>query len=160
MARVPQSFQQVPMPGGATPIIESFPEAASQTFKAGDLVTKSSGKVAVWATDGAAILGVARQDASGVTSARVLVEIIRPGVMYQGNLRLASDTFVEGTDNDTLYGLVATGAGNVEIDKSDTSNTRVCVIDTLEKSPDGKVLATQGGPVKIFFKAANLEATA
>lgn len=66
--------------GGANDALLFIKEAASQSFKAGDLVLLSSGKVAVAGTDNAdldtddgAILGMALKDASGVTDTLVPV---------------------------------------------------------------------------------------
>ena len=65
--------------------IKTFPEAATQTFVAGDLVTLSSGKVAVAVAasgtysssdvEGGTILGVALEPASGTTDDPVKVAI-------------------------------------------------------------------------------------
>lgn len=69
--------------GGTDNSVQMFPEAASQTFKAGDLVTLSSGSVAALATaDGAitssnnTVLGVALADATGVTSTQIPVKVV------------------------------------------------------------------------------------
>lgn len=151
MARVPGSFQRATGPGAAAPVCRTFPEAAAQTFVAGDLVIRSAGKVAIHAGGtNVPILGIARQNASGVTSARVLVELIDGQAEYQANFR-AADTFVEGTDNVVRYGTVKTGAGNWEVDKSEVTTLQVVVLDTEEKTPDGRVAAAAGGPIRVHF---------
>ena len=70
---------------GDPPDVAHYPEAASQTFKAGDLVTLSSGKVAVAVAasttyasadlEGGTVLGIALADATGVTDTAVPVAI-------------------------------------------------------------------------------------
>ena len=69
--------------GGATNAVQIFPEAAGQSFKAGDLVTSSSGSVAALAaSDGAItnagnkVLGVALRDASGTAGTSIPVKVI------------------------------------------------------------------------------------
>jgi len=65
---------------GNIPEIMSFPEKASQTFKAGTPVklTTTAGTVEI-ATDGTTgFLGIAMEDASGVTSAALKVQVCRP----------------------------------------------------------------------------------
>jgi len=52
---------------GNSPMIMTFPEAASQSFKAGEFVYLVSGKVTVCDYNSALILGMAAADASGTT---------------------------------------------------------------------------------------------
>lgn len=66
--------------GGETYPLAHYKEAASQSFKAGDLVTLSGGKVAALATSdgdvtsaGNKVLGMALKDASGVTDTLIPV---------------------------------------------------------------------------------------
>jgi hypothetical protein len=68
--------------------IGTFPEAASQTFKKGELVYKiaATGRITVCAANAACVFGVAAQDASGVTAADVLVDVILPGCILEGNV--------------------------------------------------------------------------
>lgn len=60
-------------------------EAASQSFKAGDFVKSSSGKIAITAAAGNTYganddsWGIALEDASGVTNAKVKIYKIHPG---------------------------------------------------------------------------------
>jgi hypothetical protein len=148
----------IPGPGQVTPICDTFPVAAAQTFSNGDLVYLASGDLTDCGADPAVILGIAREDnAASALGTRRLVEIIMPGQQYQANLRLAADTFTENTDNGAIYDIVQTGAGNWEVDKSASAAARVRVLDTLEKKPDGTLAATIGGPVKIVFIDANLQ---
>ena len=67
-----------PYPGPKADRITVLPEAASQTFKSGDLVIISSGKVAVASSDDD-VFGVAMQDASGTTNTPTNVYVIYPG---------------------------------------------------------------------------------
>lgn len=66
--------------GGIAPIYK-FPEAASQSYKAGALVylDATNGRVTACADGATLITGIAQEDASGVTSADAHVQIIRPG---------------------------------------------------------------------------------
>ena len=65
---------------GKIPEIMSFPEKATQSFKAGTPVklTTTAGTVEI-ATDGTTgFLGIAMEDASGTTSAALKVQVCRP----------------------------------------------------------------------------------
>lgn len=66
--------------GGIAPIY-SFPEAASQSYKAGALVylDATNGRVTAVGDSGTLIAGIVQKDASGVTSTAMPVQIIRPG---------------------------------------------------------------------------------
>jgi len=156
MARVPQSIQMIPGSGQVTPICHRFPEVAGSTWVAGDFVYLNGGDLTI-ATAATAIMGVARENATGVTGYRSLVEIIRPGQEYAINLRLANDTFTESTDNGAPYDIVVTGAGNWELSKAGAGSARFRIIDTLEKTADGRVAATQGGPVRAVPVSASFQ---
>jgi hypothetical protein len=71
----------VTMYSGNTPHVVRGYEAASQSFKAGDLVYFNSDGLVAIATAGE-IDGIAREDASGTTSAEVAVELIDLNAVY------------------------------------------------------------------------------
>lgn len=74
MATIPKQKPSVAHTrSGGPPYTRSWPEAASQTFKKGDFVVLSSGKVTLCADDAGTILGIAAQDASGVTDTMIPV---------------------------------------------------------------------------------------
>ena len=66
--------------GGSIPEIMSFPEKASQTFKAGTPVklTTTAGTVEIAEDGTTGFLGIAMEDASGTTSAALKVQVCRP----------------------------------------------------------------------------------
>ena len=66
--------------GGIAPVY-SFPEAASQSYKAGALVylDATNGRITIVGDSGTLIAGVVLEDATGVTSTSQKVQIIRPG---------------------------------------------------------------------------------
>lgn len=108
-------------------------KATSQTFENGDIVAVVSGLVEDYANDDT-LLAVAGADAtqteapSGSPNAD-LVDLYLLGntVIMEANL---VGTFAQ-SDIGTDYGLVLT-SGVVTIDKSDTTNTRVKVLELLE----------------------------
>lgn len=69
--------------GGITGV---YPEAASQSFKAGEFVYLVSGKVTVCADDAVAILGMAAHDASGVENTNVIVYLAHPDNVFEANV--------------------------------------------------------------------------
>ena len=62
--------------GGGEPQIEIYPEAASQSFKAGQLVYLVGGKVTVCANNAQVVLGIANQDATTATDADIQVIVL------------------------------------------------------------------------------------
>lgn len=64
----------------------TYPEAASQSFKAGQFVYLASGKVTVCADDATTILGMAMQDATGVTDSDILVALAVPENTFEANV--------------------------------------------------------------------------
>jgi len=69
--------------GGEIPPIYKFKEAASQSFKAGAVVEAVGGLIAAVADGEARILGIAMEDASGVTNAVIHVQVARPGDLIE-----------------------------------------------------------------------------
>lgn len=69
------------------PLVRKYKEANSQTFKAGQPVYLNSSGDALTAveSDGVVLLGIAKSDATNVTSGHSLipVEVIRPGDEYE-----------------------------------------------------------------------------
>ena len=134
----------------------TYPEAAAQSFKRGELVQLSSGKVAALAgTDPAAnsILGIAMHDASGVTDADVVVFVPSPDSLIVGNVGGTSVT--AAADRGAEYGLVEAN-DIVSVDKTDTTNTRVIVVDLDRRDPVGDV----NGRVIFKFMASALDLSA
>jgi len=134
----------------------TYPEAASATFKRGELVTLSSGKVAALSgTDPTAetILGIAVADASGVTDADAVIFVPTPDSLFVGNLGVSQVT--AATDRGALYGLVE-ASDLVHVDQSDTTNTRVVVVDLDRRDKVGDT----NGRVIFKFMAASLDLSA
>ena len=124
----------------------TYPEAASATFKRGELVTLSSGLVAALAgTDPTAngILGIALADASGVTNADAVIFVPTPDSLFSANLGVSQVT--AATDRSARYGLVE-ASDLVHVDQSDTTNDRVVVVDLDRRD---KVGDTNG---RVIFK--------
>lgn len=86
--------------GGVAPIYV-FPEAATQSYKAGALVylDATNGRVTAVANSGTLICGIAQKDASGVTSTNAPVQIIRPGDRLQVSCYDASDAAAKAASN-------------------------------------------------------------
>lgn len=61
------------------PLMREFPEAAQQTFLKGQLVLLTAGEVVGFADNGALVLGIAMEDASGTQGTLISVQIIRVG---------------------------------------------------------------------------------
>lgn len=69
--------------GGEIPPIYKFPEAATQSYKAGAVVEAVGGAVTACDNAAARILGIAQADATGTTSADAYVQVTRPGDLIE-----------------------------------------------------------------------------
>ena len=114
-----------PYPGPIADRITVLPEAATQTFVAGDLVIISSGKVAVM-TDDDDIFGVALNDASGTTDTDVSVYVIHPGDKFIAEASATTAVSNQGV----AYALVVT-SGSMAVNPGSTT-TAAFYIDSLD----------------------------
>lgn len=127
--------------------IRLLKEAASQTFKAGALVVYSSGYVAEAGDDPSLILGVALS--AGHNSSTAGQYKVAVALAHDSNTFIANVTGGSGngankcveTDRGAAYGVVA-ASGEWFVDKSETTATRVRVIDLVDPAgtPNGRVL--------------------
>lgn len=69
--------------GGEIAPIYKFPEAATQSYKAGAVVELVGGAVTACDNGAERILGIVQEDASGVTSADAYVQVARPGDLIE-----------------------------------------------------------------------------
>ena len=123
----------------------SAPEAASQSFKKGDLIYLVAGAVTIIAAD-SKIAGVALQDASGVTGTIIMFHAIHPDQLWIAQLDTTTAQAYEGED----YGLNYGTAGSMAVDIGDTSTVAV-VINQLDPA---QAVGKDGGKVILRFKAA------
>ena len=97
-------------------------EAAGQSYKAGSLVkVAASGAVTIITTaDAAAILGIAVQDATGVTGAVAPVEILESGDIFEITLcnNSATPATAALTDLFKKYRLYSAAATGTQLDQS------------------------------------------
>jgi hypothetical protein len=89
------TLQKLRVVGGAQQgDINDYPEAATQTFKEGQLVYLASGNVTEVTADGVVIWGIALEDAHNDASAgdhRVQVQKLFPGCRLMGNVYKTGD---------------------------------------------------------------------
>lgn len=122
--------------------IKTYPEAASQTFKKGDPVILSSGKVAIAGNsanliNAATILGFAMEDASGTTDDPVKVLIPSDDTEFVGTLSngTAGSTWAvtyAGVAYDLrLNSSITSGALGVSVDRAATGTATALVIDVV-----------------------------
>lgn len=124
-----------PSGSGKALYVRSYPEAASQTFKAGELVTLSSGAVAAAAATGS-VLGIALKDASGTAGTSIPVHVITPEDLVR--IRVYNGTSIVSSDNATLgasYGFSTVSNSSV-LDTSDITNA-VFVVEDQEQDSGG-----------------------
>lgn len=119
-----------------------LPEAATQTFKQGDLVIISSGKVAVM-TDDDDIFGIALRDATGTTDTQLPIYV--PGV-DEKFIAEASTTTAQ-TNVGVAYALVVT-SGSMAVNPGSTT-TAAFYIDQLDKR-DGATTGAGGRVIGRF----------
>lgn len=126
MATIPKlNMGIVKMVHSQEPIVLTFPEAASQTFKIDEMVYLSGGKVTGCVADPAIIFGLALDDASGTADTLIRVVPITADTVLIANLSGTSVT--AQTDIGQRYGLTV-ASNKWHVDKTDTTNTRVLVI--------------------------------
>lgn len=136
-------------PAMSIPLMEGY-EAATQSFKDGAILKRSSGKLAVAGADNTAdILGVACAPASGVTNAK------RQFCLAYNNVFEA--TLEDETNQDlallithlyTDFAAQVDSSGNYYVDFNDTINTCVMVIGANKSDID---LATVRARVLVAF---------
>lgn len=119
-----------------------LPEAATQTFKQGDLVIISSGKVAVM-TDDDDIFGVAMRDATGTTDTSLPIYV--PGA-DEKFIAEASTTTAQ-TNVGVAYALVVT-SGSMAVNPGSTT-TAAFYIDSLDPR-DGATTGAGGRVIGRF----------
>lgn len=142
----------------ADELVLTLTEGAGQTFKSGDPVILSSGKVIVHSAAAGAVLGavlglgIADQDASGVTDNPIRVRIPRPGDLYLMSYQ-SDDTPAVADINPTGFDLIrgSAGTGTVFVDQDTTTNPKVVVVGSAD--PDLPLGASAaGGPVLVRIK--------
>jgi hypothetical protein len=125
---------------GNAPNLLSFPEASSQTFKAGEPVYLSSGYVTECGDDPSAILGIAADDAHNAASSglyEVGVYLPTPDMVFEANV-YGGGAITAITDVGRSMGLYRdTSNSKLYVDKGDTANHRVVVIGLSKKDAVG-----------------------
>ncbi|MCD4785363.1 MAG: hypothetical protein K8T10_16210 [Candidatus Eremiobacteraeota bacterium] len=108
---------------GNSPEVKVFPEAASQSFKAGEFVYLVSGKVTVCASNGTVILGMAVADASGTTDEDCAVYIANGDTVFEANIyhSTVGSAVTAITDVGVCYALLVSSNKHY-VDKEDTDN--------------------------------------
>ena len=115
--------------GGAHALeVQDFPEAATQTFKRGDLLENSSGKCAVSVSAGSdwdstpEYFGVATMDASGTTDTPITAVILNSATGWVLPMTHATpaSAITAITDIGTLRTLERTAAGDVSVTETTT----------------------------------------
>lgn len=134
---------------GTPPVLWTLPEAASQSFVAGDLVYLTGGYVTICGSDPAAILGIAMEDAHNTTAGAYNVEVLVLTDQTMINMCVDGSTDeIEATDRATAFGVSNAGSGIWVVDKGDTTNDRVTPL--LFVDPVG----TEHGRVGVTFLAS------
>lgn len=145
---------------GSPQFVRKFPEAASQTFKAGQiLVWDTSDEAVKLATvTTVAAIGIALEDASGTTGNEVHVQLIRRGDIY--SVSVCNDGATD--DSDTAFIGIAYGwkastqtgeTAKICLDTNNTTNDWLTVLDLDPRDPDG----TTDGRVLVEFLATVTE---
>lgn len=159
MAYVVGKFKYHSVNQGDEGLVLPYQEGAAQTFKAGEIVKLSSGKIIV-ATEASAdlLLGYALADASGVTDTIVSVQVIRPSDVFIVPYE-ADDTFVI-TDVGVSTGYGAKRTNNKWMINNDNTTAAQVVFHPLASIEyDARQLlgATAGGAAYVRFNTSNLQ---
>ncbi len=129
--------------------LRTFKEGASQTFKKGYLLKFGADagheeRVIVVGTDPALVVGVAAQDASGVTDAEVSVWLAEAGVEFL--VRYADTQAIDQTDiADAGFGMIADATNLIHrLDNTETTAKVFHVTELIDADADvnGRVAAT------------------
>ena len=122
----------------------SFPEAATQTFKCGDLVYLASGKVTVCPDNGVTIMGVAATDATGTTDTAINVVVLTPSSIL--SLSVYNSTAASAITAVAQVGLkypIENVSDVIRIDNSDQTTPSLVVIGIDKR--DNMVVGDQYG---------------
>lgn len=146
--------------------VQYFPEAASQSFKIGDIVQlNSSGQVAIGATAGNDMtaasnlrpLGIVSQDATGVTNSKIKVLVPHNGAQFLLPVEHATPASAVTAESQTYktavtggYVLTHTSGGVWAVAIDTTTNPIVNIMDICEDYPVGE----QYGTVWVSFLPA------
>jgi hypothetical protein len=121
--------------------IAYFPEAASQSFEAGDIVKMASGKVAIAesdvAADGDYVIGVAAEDATGTTDTKIGVFVGTADAEFVANVQDTGTLAV--TNIGVAYDIVYDTASSINIfrvDLGDTTNPCLIVTELVDAAGD------------------------
>lgn len=151
---------------GTPPTIQYFPEAASQSFVAGEAVyIDSNGRIAEF--DGTAdngtqrFLGFAAEDASNAAAGAVDVgvyvaddETIFEGNLYHGTVGSAITAQDDLGDLLPLKHLTSTGEGIIAVDKENTAGKIDCARITGFSLKPGQAIGDTYGRVQFIIEAA------
>jgi hypothetical protein len=151
---------------GNSPQVMVYPEAASQSFKTGELVYLVSGKVTECGNDPTMILGMAAQDASGTTNTPIAVYIANTDTIFEFNkVSNAGGSGTGGTAAATAY----TDVGSFMSIYRDTTNNwvhagsttgagRLICLDLSDKNTvgdtGGRVLCMVHGSYRQLFSTS------
>lgn len=150
---VMQKMRAVKTISGNSPQVLSFPEAATQTFVAGEVVKLVNGKVTEISDDTpASVLGVAVQAASGVTDTMIQVAIANADTIFEANY--SNDSQAGAVTAVTIVGtkrdLDRDTANSKVYVSSAQASVRVMVMDISEND----VVGDTGGRVLFQFLSA------
>lgn len=141
---------------GNSPWTQRFREAASCTFKAGELVIlDGSGYVTVSGTDPASILGVAAEDAHNYSATGVnntiSVWVADDETIFKGNV-INGSAVTALTQVGIDYGVTISGSTwHVDLAKVGTSS-RVTVVDLSANYDGSEAIGDTNGTVHFLFK--------
>lgn len=104
-------------------------EAASQSFKEGQLLSISSGQVSAVASDATGIYAVALSDASGTTNAAIKVKVIMQDTLLYGNVYHATATSaITARANVGVKYALYVANNKCHVDIGDESNDAVVIV--------------------------------
>lgn len=131
---------------GNSPEMETFLEAATQSFKQGELLILDTGKASLAGANPTGILGIAAHDASGVTDNPVNVYIANLDTIFVANLSTGIASAI--TQVGSRFGVTAVGT-NWHVDTAKTGATERVVVKKLD--PRDAVGDTQGRVHVVFL---------
>ena len=119
------------------PAVEYFPEAATQSFVAGEVVYNNSGLAPNTTARAGANLGIVQQAASGTTSTPLAVELFRPGMIIEcSTTNAGTAAAASGFTAGTRYGwYVASNVHEADLNATGTTDKTHCLIFLAQVPP-------------------------
>jgi len=135
-------------------LVHWYPEAANQSFKKGQPVYLSGGKLTECGSDEVQILGIARADASGTTDTLIPVLLATPLTVFEAYSTDGGSDVTTAVAHVGKHYALYESSNDVYVDLGDTDHDAFKVVDLVDDAgtTNGRVL------VKVLAAASQFDA--